>query len=274
MAQPGGTLIARARVVARAGTGAAAGTTVLSEIVSAGPLILRRTGAPGPTATVHLVAGAAGPLGGDHWRLDLSVGPGAALRVRSTGATVVLPDRTGAPSTIETHADVAATASLDFACEPVVLAAGARFNSATHVDLSAESLLLWREEVVAGRTGEVSGDGSFSLRIDHLGTPLLAHDLAVGPQCPWWSSTAVLGDAQGYGTLLVAGRLPRQGCVPGVLEHEPGCLATLAQLAGPGLLATAVGRDVPAVRRALDRVEAQFRAHCGPTGELEWSGST
>jgi urease accessory protein len=261
MTQSGGRLSARARVVARAGTGAAAGTTVLSEIVSAGPLILRRTGAPGRTATVHLVAGAAGPLGGDRWLLDLTVEPGAALRLRSTGATLVLPDRTGAPSTVEIRAQVAPAGRLDLGCEPMVLAAGARLRSRTFVELATDSLLLWREEVVAGRVGETPGDGCFSARVNHDGTPLLANDLVIGPGSPWWSSSAVLGDARAYGTMLAAGKLPSDGCVPGVLECEPGCVAALARLAGPGLLATAAGRDVPAVRRALDRAEAEFHAH-------------
>jgi urease accessory protein len=244
--------------VAEAGTGAAAGRTVLRELVSAGPLILRRTGLAGPVATVHLVAGAAGPLGGDHWRLELAVGPGAALRVCSTGATLVLPDRTGAPATMEVDAQVAETGRLHLACEPVILAAGARLRSRTQIALAAGSIFLWREELVTGRSGETPGEGEFSLRVDHDGIPLLAQDLAVGPERPWWTSAAVLGDARAYGTLLAAGPFTHASRVLGVLEHEPGAVATLTRLAGPGLLATAAGRDTSAVRCALDRVEAEL----------------
>jgi urease accessory protein len=233
------------------------GTTVLRELTSAGPLILRRTGGPGPTAGVHLVGGAAGPLGGDHWRLDVIVGPGARLRLRSVGATLALPDRTGAECVIEVNAQVAPGGFLDYACEPVVVAAGARLRSCARVDLAANSGLCWREEVVTGRSGERSGDAEFSLRVDCDGTPLLAQDLTVGPRQPWWSSAAVLGDARAFGTLLVAGPFAKEGLAPGVLSREAGSVCVLAALAGPGFLATATGWDVSAVRRALDRVDGR-----------------
>ena len=47
--------------------------SVITELRSAPPLTLRRTGIPGATAQVHVVGTAAGPLGGDSLRLDVSV---------------------------------------------------------------------------------------------------------------------------------------------------------------------------------------------------------
>ncbi len=51
------------------------------------PGVLRRTG----PRRVHLVHAAGGPLGGDELGLDVEVGPGAAVAVRSAGATLVQP---------------------------------------------------------------------------------------------------------------------------------------------------------------------------------------
>ncbi|RZU48987.1 UreD urease accessory protein [Krasilnikovia cinnamomea] len=79
---------AAARIVAEAD---GRGGTRLSVLRGEPPLLLRRTGAAGGPATVHLVGGAAGPLGGDDLRLDVEVGPGAWLEVRSVAATLALP---------------------------------------------------------------------------------------------------------------------------------------------------------------------------------------
>ena len=52
-----------------------------------------RAGMPRQTGPglVHLVGGAAGPLGGDDLRLDIEVGPDAVLCVLTVAASVALP---------------------------------------------------------------------------------------------------------------------------------------------------------------------------------------
>src|SRR4051794_41871431 len=77
-------------VVARRGPG---GRTVLPVVRASGQLAVRRTG---PTS-VHLVATAFGPLGGDDAEIRLVVEEGARLSVHSVAAAVVLPRRGGAP---------------------------------------------------------------------------------------------------------------------------------------------------------------------------------
>ncbi|MFI6271578.1 hypothetical protein [Micromonospora zamorensis] len=75
-----GLMRALARLVAQAD---GRGGTVLVELHGETPLLLRQTPADGGVATVHLVGGAAGPLAGDDLRLEIEVGPGAAVRVHT-----------------------------------------------------------------------------------------------------------------------------------------------------------------------------------------------
>jgi urease accessory protein len=250
-------------LTARAGSGAAAGSTVLPEIVSSGPLVLRRTGARGRAATVHLVGAAAGPLGGDRWDLAVAVGPGALLRVRSVGATLALPGRSGARSCSQFSADVACGGWLDVALEPLIVAAGARHTSRARLLVAAGGGLLWREELVTGRSGEAPGDASISLRVSYDGRPLLAQDLTIGPDDPWWSSPAVLAEAKVMATVLAVGTAVDMLPPATVVLDPAGVLATVAELAGPGRLLTALGPEVSVVRRVLDRLVPAAEAAVG-----------
>ena len=235
---------ARARVVAEAD---GRGGTRLAVLRGESPLLLRRTGPhaqEGPT--VHLVGGAAGPLRGDDLRLDIEVGPGAGLHIRSVAASLALPGPPGAAaSRLEIRAQVAAGASLRWLPEPLIAACGCDHVAVTEVDVEAGGTLVWRDDLVCGRHGEPAGDVRTETTIRYGGSTLYRHELAVGPGAPGWSGAAVLGGGRAIGSLVLAGPdLPP----PALL----GADAALMTLAGPGMLATAVGPDVREVRRALD----------------------
>lgn len=254
---PGGAeataLTAGARIVAIA---AASGRTALPVLCSAVPLVLRRTGGPGGpggpdgAAWVHLVGGAAGPLGGDRLRLEIEVGAGAVLRLRSAAAAVALPGRNGGASTLDILATVAAGGLLDVAPEPLVAAAGARHTTRVRVDLAEGAGLRWRDELVCGRYGEEPGQARTELSVRHAGRPLLAHALAIGPGAPGWDSPAVLGPARAAATVFYAGTEAAHAPAPGAATD-----IAVAALAGPGVLVTAVGRDALALGRLLTAVE-------------------
>ena len=80
-------------VVACRGPG---GRTVLPVVRGGGQYAVRRTG----PATVHLVATAFGPLGGDDATIRLVVEEGARLSVRSVAAAVALPSRGAAQPSV------------------------------------------------------------------------------------------------------------------------------------------------------------------------------
>ncbi|GAA2497916.1 urease accessory protein UreD [Winogradskya humida] len=211
------------------------------------PLLLRRTGRRGGgDLTVHLVGGAAGPLRGDDLRLDIEVGPGARLTVRSVAAQLALPGRLELPaSRLAVRATVAAGGTLLWAPEPLIAAAGCHHLAATEVTVERGGTLIWRDDIVCGRHAETSGTVKTEVLIRYAGRALYRHELAIGPSAPGWSGPAVLGGGRAAGTVVLAGpSLPRAALLGGD--------AVLMPLAGPGMLASAVGPDIRAVAAALD----------------------
>jgi urease accessory protein len=241
---------AAARIVAVAGEGAGGGTR-LAVLRSEPPLLLRRTG----PAQVHLVGGAAGPLGGDDLRLDIEVGAGASLCLRTVAASIALPNRAGDRSRMEIHATVETGGRLCWLPEPLIAAAGCRHVTTSTVEPAAGAALRWRDELVCGRHGEPSGDVRLGTAVHLDGRPLYQHELAVGPSAPGWSGAAVLGGAGAVGSVLLVD--------PEWTEHGPpparvlGESAALMPLAGPAALAVATGPDLPAVRGILDAAAAK-----------------
>jgi urease accessory protein len=239
------------RALARIGAEAdGRGGTRLAVLRGESPLLLRRTGprTGGGGVTVHLVGGAAGPLAGDRLRLEIEVGPGARLDVRSVAASLALPGRPGEPpSRLDVHATVAEGAALRWLPEPLIAAAGCHHVVVTDVRVAAGGALVWRDDLVCGRHGEPSGEVRTDTTVGYGGAILYRHELAVGPGAPGWSGAAVLGGGRAVGSVVLAGaQLPPAGL--------PGGDAAIMALAGPGMLATAVGADIRAVRAALDPV--------------------
>ncbi|MEU7907326.1 urease accessory protein UreD [Actinoplanes sp. NPDC049118] len=235
---------AEARIVAEAD---GRGGTRLAVLRGEAPLLPRRTGPRDDgEVTVHLVGGAAGPLRGDDLRLDVEVGPGARLELRSVAAQLALPGRPGAPpSRLEIRASVAAGAALRWLPEPLIAATGCHHLAVTLVEVEAGGSLLWRDDLVCGRHDEPSGDVRADMTVRYAGSTLYRHELSVGPEAPGWSGAAVLGGGRAVGALILAGpALP----APEVL----GDAAVLMPLAGPGMFAGAVGADIREVRAALD----------------------
>jgi urease accessory protein len=236
---------AAARVVA--GPDGSGGTR-LTTLYGEPPLLPRRTGPAGGAARVHLVGGAAGPLGGDDLTLEIEVGPGAQLRVASVAASVALPGPAGAPSRTRVRATVAAGGSLCWLPEPLVAAARCRHTADVQVELAEGASLVWRDELVCGRYGERPGDVRLTASVRYGGRPLYRNDLAAGPSAPGWDGPAVLGGAGAVGTLLVV--RPEWG------DHPPpgrvlGRTAAVLPLTGPAQLTSATGADALEVRRLL-----------------------
>ncbi|WP_160144388.1 MULTISPECIES: urease accessory protein UreD [unclassified Parafrankia] len=246
------------------------GTARITELRAAVPVLPRRTGGSGRVVVVHLVGGAGGPLAGDDLGLDIVVGAGAHLVVRSVAATVALPGHGAGPSTFALRAQVGPAATLSFLPEPTVVARGARHRMTTEIILAADARLRYREEIILGRFGEPGGDLETSLRVDvdqapgpapttDAGTapdpapgprrrPLLHQELRLGPHVPGVAGPAVLAGARAVGSVLVAG--PATGLEP--VTAAVGDSVALMPLAGPGVLVCALADDALALRRRLD----------------------
>lgn len=230
-------LTARAAMATRAD---AAGRTRVTVLRSDGPLALRET--PGG---VYLVGTAAGPLGGDDLALDIDVGPGSGLVIRSAAGMLLLPGPHAGRSVLRISARVGPGGYLDFAPQPTVAAAGCDHQAAAQIDLAASAALRWREEIVLGRHGERPGRFTSRLDITVAGVAAYRGELTVGhPETD--HSSAVLDGAGAVGSvLLVDASRPRP---PAAVCDG---LAVLP-LAGPGAAVTALARDAVILARRLN----------------------
>lgn len=212
---------------------------------SESPLLLRRT----PDA-VHIVGGAAGPLGGDELQLTIRVGSGARLRLRSVAASIAQPGARSGPSIMTLDVHVEAGAALDWAPQPLVVTAGAHHVVRTAVHLTGDAALRWRDVTVLGRHGEPPGLVEQELLVTHDGAELLCQQHAWGEGAPGgWSGPAVLAGARVIAselTTIPAGapsRTPRAASRVTVLRFAPSCE-----------LRTSLGATVSSVLRLLDEM--------------------
>jgi urease accessory protein len=248
----------------------AGGVTRLPVLASEVPLVLRRT----PEA-VYLIGGAAGPIGGDSLALDITVGAGAFLRLRTAAASIALPGLDGLESQLRVTVSVAAGGCLEYLPEPVVVSAGARHASVFAVTLEAGASLVLRDEILLGRHGEAGGRMRSVLRVDYAGRPLLRQALEVSGTDAASRGPAVLSGHRAVGNLLrvnagEASRASKAGepiaaggtdGVRGPAEVNRGRAAVprravpevaVMPLAGPGVLVTALAGDAVTLRRRLD----------------------
>lgn len=201
-------------VVARRGAG---GRTDLPVVRASGQLAVRRTG----PHTVHLVATAFGPLGGDDAAIRLVVEPGARLSVRTVAAAVVLPARGESPPSVQVvRAEVAG--ALDLRPEPTVVTARAVHRAELRVQLTTDGELVATEQVLLGRSGERPGRWTGTTRVERDGCPVLHTTVGIGPGAPAWlpsvaprayASTVAVdpGEAAGVRTGDDAVRVPLPG---------------------------------------------------------------
>lgn len=210
------------------------------------PLLPRVAAVPGSGAEVVFVGGAAGPLGGDELAVRIEVGAGARLTVRTAAAAVVLPG-TGAAARQRVEIVVEDGGELAWLPEPVVVAAGARYEAAVRVTLGRATRLLMRETLVLGRAFEPCGDAVSRWDAAAEGRVLLRQQAAYGPGAkPGWRGPAGTCGGTVVGTELrypdVPDATPRMPSVPG---------RAVCALAGGGLLTTVVAADALTAERLM-----------------------
>lgn len=141
------------------------------------PQLLRITEGGGdaanPMAQLHLVGGAAGPLGGDTWSLTMKLDPGAQVRLRSVAASLAQPDPQQRSSTSQVRVAVGAGAVLDAWSEPLVSVLGSHHTVDVTLDVARDARVRWVDEVVLGRHDEPGGTVVLRQRLtcgDHVVT--------------------------------------------------------------------------------------------------------
>ncbi|MGB6224537.1 MAG: urease accessory protein UreD [Pseudonocardiaceae bacterium] len=214
------------------------------------PIVVRRTG----PHRVHLVQAAGGPLGGDELALDVYLGAGAALELRSAAAMVVQAGGDQAAAQWTVAAVLAAGAVLDWRPEPTVICDGAELRSSMTVTVQRGAQAILREVVVLGRASQYGGRYHGELAVDLDGAPLLNHTLLLDGADPVLAGPAGTGRARVVGMLAVVGK-GNDGPVHDAGE-EPGLRWACSMLDGPGWLLLALGDRATDVTRLLDRSHA------------------
>jgi urease accessory protein len=214
------------------------GRTALRVLKGEAPLLPRRTG----PSEVHFVGGAAAPLGGDDLTMEIEVGRGATLVVRTVAASIALPGRLGAASRLSVQVTVGAGGRLLWLPEPLIAAARCRHTTVSTVDLDGDAELIWREELVCGRHGEPPGDVTLSTVVRRDGRALYRNDVSVGPRHPGWDGPAGFGGARVLATVFRT--------IGSDATSTP--MSAVMPLAGGGTVATVLGRDLVETRRLTD----------------------
>jgi urease accessory protein len=190
-------------------------------------------------ARIALLSITATLLAGDDVRLEVAVGPGAWLELVDVAAVVAYSARGGrARWTVDLRVGPGGTVTWHGL--PMVVCEGADVARRIHAVLGDGAIVVLRDTVVLGRTGERGGSLLSSARVDLAGRPLLAEDLdltsadAAAPStAPPRAEAGMLGQHRVLDTISVL------GCRAALAAVPKGC--TRYDLAGPGTLMRHVG---------------------------------
>lgn len=204
-------------------------------------------------AAVRLVAGAAGPVGGDSWRWDIDVGPGAALLLGAAGGTLVLPGPYAEASGSVVNVRVAEGGALVWDPGVQIVVAACKHQGFIHVMLEHGARLYLRDDVVLGRHGEEPGDYHQRLRITVAGRALYDQTLTVGKAASGWTSAAVMGGHRILGSLALVDpeRILVRTRGPFVDGNLPN--TAVMPLDDLGILISSVDHTLVDLRRKLER---------------------
>ena len=219
------------------------------------PLSIRRCG-----ARVLIASSAAMPVGGDELELMIDVGPGARADIGSVAAGMVWPGIGGVASQMTTVASVAAGGRLDLWLEPTISVVGSRHRMTTRVELDRTASARVVEEVVLGRSGQVSGDLTLSVRIERAGGPLVHHQERFGPDAIGAGSSVGVGGARHVLSAVLVGVVAG----PSRVWVEPDRAGAWMPMGDDVVVVMAAGHDRPGVLELLARLAPELTAEITP----------
>lgn len=222
------------------------GQTTFSRLASKGALVAR----PTPSA-LYLVGASASPIGGDNLNVEITLGKGADLVVRSSGATLARHGPPGAMSHSTTTAILDEHASLAWLVEPGIAATGAVHESHTKVTMALSASLIWREDVVLGRQGELipgSWRSTLDIRTGNLATgtltPVLVADMWLGTVSNLALASIVIGNARALSTVVVVDQKISEQSIESIVEPSPEVRGALFPLRASAVEIVAWGDDL------------------------------
>jgi urease accessory protein len=204
------------------------GHTVVRRMSCEVPMLVRVVDGGGPTLTLAMVNGAAGPLGGDRYRFRLEVGAGAHVSVCSVAAAMAQPGPRGTASELVVDLVVGERATLEWGPQPTVSVIGSDHRVVVRLAAAGSSRVVMREGVSLGRAGEPSGRFALRERVTIDDVAVLDHETVLAPG-------ALLGPgAHGSGrnlttSVIIGTDLPRpsvsvtERCVQATVHLSPIC---------------------------------------------------
>jgi urease accessory protein len=157
------------------------GHTVVQRMRCEVPMLVRVIGNCGPTLSLAMVNGAAGPLGGDRLRFQLEVGPGSSVAVCSVAAAIAQPGPRGGASDLVVDLVVGDDATLEWHPQPTVSVAGSNHRVSMRLSATGSSTVTLREGVSLGRLGEPPGRFALHERVTIDGIAVLDHETVFAP---------------------------------------------------------------------------------------------
>jgi urease accessory protein len=195
-------------------------------------------------ARVALVQTAASLLRGDRVAIDVHCGPWSRLDLIEVAGTVAHDVRGGAAASLRVSITLERGARMQWAGQPLVLAAGCDLARLTDVELEEGAALLQRDTVVLGRTGESAGALLAQLDVRHGGRELHVEALDTR-DAGLLRSPVVLGDARVLDTVALYGaRAPDDSAL---------------QLAGPGSILPVLASSLAAAERQTGPAVSRWR---------------
>jgi urease accessory protein len=201
------------------------GTRVAPRILDRGPHAVRAAFVPTQ----------AGPLAGDRDSTRIVVGAGATLVVEPVAATLALPG--AARTVLRLDITVREGGRLVFDEGPLIVSAGAEVERRCMIELEPGAIAALRETVILGRDGEAAGMLDSSLRVTLGASPLLHDGLRFDG-----TGAAHVALAPGHRVVTTISLLGRRAPPDG----------EVLQLADPGALLRATGRDLASTDAAID----------------------
>jgi urease accessory protein len=255
---------ARARLTVRQGR---RGLTVPTQMFGGPPYRLTRIGrADAVPLHIAMTGSCAGPLGGDHYTVDIDVGTGAAVEFSSTTAAIALPSSDQQPSRIDTTIRVDTGGRLHWSPEPTIYGGGSRHHTTTTIHLSNDACLIYRETQALGLQGRPPAEARSHIRATLDGKPLWDQETALGDDIPGGAGPAINAGARVLQqTLLVRPDLwwhTRTHDVPAQVLAPGGCLLPLDT--GPALLISVCAANVEEATRISAKGLAAAGLHATP----------
>jgi len=142
-------------------------------------------------------------LEGDELSVNVQVGAGDSLVLRSAAAVMVHPCPGGGWAQVSIRATVEDGGFCAWLVEPTIIAAGGRLRLVTDIAVAPHGRLIWRDELQLGRVGELATAATVVTRLDveRDGRPVVRDGLDT--TLPGAHGPAVVGDARAISTTVL-----------------------------------------------------------------------